>query len=182
MRTFLFVVFGVLLCEAVLGGGSEKAVKEEKTDFGGFLSDFSKSVDDFLQTSTKLISSFDHYTFHHFPSPAAAPKYEIVDNEKKFEVTYKNLGGYEMDDIEIKLEPNHVLRLHGQRKKEDEEGFKSSADFNHIFKLSQYADIDNIAAEMTSGGKLTVVVPKLDTPKPLRTTIPIQRLDTKATK
>eukprot|EP01083_Nonionella_stella_P068441 181695_1 len=181
MRAFFLVTLGALLCEAVLGGGSEKAVKEKESDFEGLLSDLSKRVDDLL-SSTKLFPSFDHYTFHHFPSPAVAPKYEIVDDEKKFEVTYKNLGGYEMEDIEIKLEPNHVLRLHGKHAEEDEDGFKSSTNFNHVFKLSQYADINHIAADMTSGGKLTVVVPKLDTPKPLRTTIPIQRLDTKATK
>lgn len=180
MKKFFLVAIGALLCGLVLGGGNEKEVKEKKNEsIEGLLAELTNRVDDLL-SSSKWFPSFDHYTFNHFPSPAA-PKYKIADDEKKFEVTYENLVGYGMNEIEIKLEPNRVLRLHGEHTSEGKEGSKSSTSFNHAFKLSQYADVDHIAADMTSDGKLTVMVPKLDKPKPLRTIIPIQRLDTKAT-
>merc|ERR1712124_44770 len=90
-----------------------------------------------------------------YPS-AATHRYELVDNNEKFELTV-DVPGVKEEDIEIKLEDN-LLTVQGQRMAASETS-KFSSKFSKTFSLDQTVDVEKFTASLTNG-VLTVTAPK----------------------
>jgi len=83
-------------------------------------------------------------------------RYELVDNNEKFELTV-DVPGVKEEDIEIKLEDN-LLTVQGQRMAASETS-KFSSKFSKTFSLDQTVDVDKFTASLKDG-VLTVSAPK----------------------
>merc|ERR1712232_1010590 len=83
-------------------------------------------------------------------------RYELVDNNEKFELTV-DVPGVKEEDIDIKLEEN-LLTVQGQRTaSSDSSQFTSK--FSKTFSLDQTVDVDKFTASLKNG-VLTVAAPK----------------------
>merc|ERR1712188_26109 len=95
-----------------------------------------------------------------YPSAAAAAtathRYELVDNNEKFELTV-DVPGVKEEDIDIKLEDN-LLTVQGQRMAASETS-KFSSKFSKTFSLDQTVDVEKFTASLKNG-VLTVSAPK----------------------
>merc|ERR1711907_889093 len=95
-----------------------------------------------------------------YSSSAAAAstthRYELVDNNEKFELTV-DVPGVKEDDIEIKLEDN-LLTVQGQRMAASKTS-KFSSKFSKTFSLDQTVDVEKFTASLKNG-VLTVSAPK----------------------
>merc|ERR1712188_328711 len=95
-----------------------------------------------------------------YSSSAAAAstthRYELVDNNEKFELTV-DVPGVKEDDIEIKLEDN-LLTVQGQRMAASETS-KFSSKFSKTFSLDQTVDVEKFTASLKNG-VLPVSAPK----------------------
>merc|ERR1712224_759852 len=83
-------------------------------------------------------------------------RYELVDNNEKFELTV-DVPGVKEEDIEIKLEEN-LLTIRGQRTASSESS-RFSSKFSKAFSLDQTVDVDKFTATLKNG-VLTVSAPK----------------------
>merc|ERR1712224_708603 len=83
-------------------------------------------------------------------------RYELVDNNEKFELTV-DVPGVKEEDIEIKLEEN-LLTIQGQRTALSESS-RFSSKFSKAFSLDQTVDVDKFTANLKNG-VLTVSAPK----------------------
>merc|ERR1712188_75035 len=83
-------------------------------------------------------------------------RYELVDNNEKFELTV-DVPGVKEDDIEIKLEEN-LLTVQGQRTASSESS-RFSSKFSKTFSLDQTVDVEKFTASLKNG-VLTVSAPK----------------------
>merc|ERR1712124_232686 len=92
-------------------------------------------------------SSSGYYSTH---------RYELVDNNEKFELTV-DVPGVKEEDIEIKLEEN-LLTIQGQRTALSESS-RFSSKFSKAFSLDQTVDVDKFTATLKNG-VLTVSAPK----------------------
>merc|ERR1712124_71780 len=90
-----------------------------------------------------------------YPS-AATHRYELVDNNEKFELTV-DVPGVKEEDIEIKLE-DKLLTVQGQRMASSETS-KFSSKFSKTFSLDQTVDVEKFTASLKNG-VLTVTAPK----------------------
>jgi HSP20 family protein len=82
------------------------------------------------------------------------------------------LSGVKKEEVKVEVEDNNVLRLSGQRVKEEEQKGdtwhrveRSRGSFQRRFRLPDTADLDNIKCALENG-VLTVEVPKKETDKP----------------
>merc|ERR1712124_223642 len=83
-------------------------------------------------------------------------RYELVDNNEKFELTV-DVPGVKEEDIEIKLEEN-LLTVQGQRTASSESS-RFSSKFSKTFSLDQTVDVEKFTASLKNG-VLTVSAPK----------------------
>merc|ERR1712124_135638 len=90
-----------------------------------------------------------------YPS-AATHRYELVDNNEKFELTV-DVPGVKEEDIDIKLE-DISLTVQGQRMAASETS-KFSSKFSKTFSLDQTVDVEKFTASLKNG-VLTVTAPK----------------------
>merc|ERR1719421_540448 len=93
-----------------------------------------------------------------YPTSRGYPthRYELVDNNEKFELTV-DVPGVKEEDIDIKLEEN-LLTVQGQRTaSSDSSQFTSK--FSKTFSLDQTVDVDKFTASLKNG-VLTVAAPK----------------------
>merc|ERR1719421_1898117 len=93
-----------------------------------------------------------------YPTSRGYPthRYELVDNNEKFELTV-DVPGVKEDDIEIKLEEN-LLTVQGQRTASSESS-RFSSKFSKTFSLDQTVDVEKFTASLKNG-VLTVSAPK----------------------
>lgn len=86
----------------------------------------------------------------------ASPRYELVDNEDKFQLSV-DVPGVKMDDINVSLEDGY-LTVSGQRSSgSDESRFTSW--FSQTFSLDAAVDVDQFSASLADG-VLVVEAPK----------------------
>jgi len=90
------------------------------------------------------------------PAATATHRYELVDNNEKFELTV-DVPGVKEEDIDIKLEDN-LLTVQGQRMAASETS-KFSSKFSKTFSLDQTVDVEKFTASLKNG-VLTVNAPK----------------------
>merc|ERR1712188_344542 len=90
------------------------------------------------------------------PAASATHRYELVDNNEKFELNV-DVPGVKEEDIEIKLEEN-MLTVQGQRMAASETS-KFSSKFSKTFSLDQTVDVEKFTASLKNG-VLTVSAPK----------------------
>merc|ERR1711959_451105 len=83
-------------------------------------------------------------------------RYELVDNNEKFELTV-DVPGVKEEDIDIKLEEN-LLTVQGQRAASSESS-QFTSKFSKTFSLDQTVDVDKFTA-LLKNGVLTVSAPK----------------------
>merc|ERR1719378_1516774 len=89
-------------------------------------------------------------------APSASHRYELVDNNEKFELTV-DVPGVKEDDIDIKLDEGR-LTVQGQRTVSSESS-KFTSKFSKTFSLDQTVDVDKFTASLKDG-VLTVSAPK----------------------
>ncbi|MBL7066360.1 MAG: Hsp20/alpha crystallin family protein [Candidatus Marinimicrobia bacterium] len=94
-----------------------------------------------------------------------APAVDIEEKDKEFRITIE-LPGIKKEEVSIKIKDN-LLTITGDKKKgkktEDENYHRTEriyGSFQRTFRLPEYADQDNIAAEYKDG-ILIVSIPKL---------------------
>jgi len=86
----------------------------------------------------------------------ASPRYELIDNEEKFQLSV-DVPGVKMDDIDVSLEDGH-LTVSGQRlSSSDNSRFASK--FSQTFSLDPAVDVDQFSANLDNG-VLIVAAPK----------------------
>merc|ERR1719218_340536 len=86
----------------------------------------------------------------------ASRRYELVDNEDKFQLSV-DVPGVKMDDIDVSLEDGY-LTVTGQRlSSSDNSRFTSK--FSQTFSIDAAVDVDNFTAAL-SDGVLVVAAPK----------------------
>merc|ERR1719281_566 len=83
-------------------------------------------------------------------------RYELVDNNEKFELTV-DVPGVKEEDIDIKLEEGR-LTIQGQRMVSTESS-RFASKFSKAFSLDQTVDVDKFTATLKNG-VLTVSAPK----------------------
>ena len=87
-----------------------------------------------------------------------SPRYQIVDNEEKFQVSL-DVPGVKAEDIKISLEEDgKFLTLSGSREM-SKEGYSFSSKFSQSFFLDPTIDNEKFTASLQSG-VLTVSAPK----------------------
>lgn len=93
--------------------------------------------------------------------PTYFPRYEIVDNDEKFQVAI-DVPGVKMQDIDITLEDDGtILSIYGERKSWNEANaaVTSSAKFIKSFSLDPTVDVEKFTANLQNG-VLIVSAPK----------------------
>ncbi|CAJ1949695.1 unnamed protein product [Cylindrotheca closterium] len=86
----------------------------------------------------------------------ASPRYELIDNEDKFQLSV-DVPGVKMEDIDVSLEDGH-LTVSGQRlSSSDNSRFASK--FSQTFSLDPAVDVDQFSASLDNG-VLVVAAPK----------------------
>merc|ERR1719414_1698437 len=93
-----------------------------------------------------------------YPTSRGYPthRYELVDNNEKFELTV-DVPGVKEEDIDIKLEEN-LLTVQGQRTASSESS-QFTSKFSKTFSLDQTVDVEKFTASLKNG-VLTVSAPK----------------------
>ncbi|CAJ1949394.1 unnamed protein product [Cylindrotheca closterium] len=86
----------------------------------------------------------------------ASPRYELVDNEEKFQLSV-DVPGVKMDDIDVSLEDGY-LTVSGQRLSSSDES-RSTSKFSQTFSLDPAVDVDQFTANLDNG-VLVVAAPK----------------------
>ncbi len=122
----------------------------------GFRNEFDQLFDSFFNTSVKEETGI----------AAFAPAVDIEEKEKEFRITAE-LPGLKKEEIKINIKDN-LLAISGEKKNvkktEDENYHRTEriyGSFQRTFRLPEYADQDNIAAEYKDG-ILNVSIPKLE--------------------
>ncbi|KAJ4761515.1 hypothetical protein LUZ62_026560 [Rhynchospora pubera] len=90
----------------------------------------------------------------------------------KAHIITAEIPGVKKEEVKVEVEDNNVLRISGQRDKEEEEKGdtwhrieRSRGSFQRRFRLPENADVENISCALEQG-VLTVEVPKKETEKP----------------
>jgi len=86
----------------------------------------------------------------------ASPRYELVDNDEKFQLSV-DVPGVKMEDINVCLEDGY-LTVSGQRLSSNENS-RFTSKFSQTFSLDEAVDVDKFTASMTDG-VLVVAAPK----------------------
>ncbi len=122
----------------------------------GFRNEFDQLFDSFFNTPVKEETSI----------AAFAPAVDIEEKEKEFRITAE-LPGLKKEEIKINIKDN-LLTIFGEKnkgKKIEENNYHRTeriyGSFQRTFRLPEYTDQDNIAAEYKDG-ILNVSIPKLE--------------------
>ena len=86
----------------------------------------------------------------------ASPRYELVDNDEKFQLSV-DVPGVKMDDIDVSLEDGY-LTVSGQRMSSNDSS-RFASKFSQTFSLDAAVDVERISASL-SDGVLVVEAPK----------------------
>lgn len=88
----------------------------------------------------------------------SSPRYEITNNDHKFELAI-DVPGVKLEDIHVSVEDNgQLLTVSGQRGSKSE-GYNYSSRFSQSFALDATVELDNISASLDNG-VLIVTAPK----------------------
>jgi len=88
----------------------------------------------------------------------SSPRYQLVDNEAKFELSV-DVPGVSMEDIDVSLEDGY-LTVRGQRKtSNDDTGYEFASKFSQTFSLDPAVDVEQFEATLENG-VLVVSAPK----------------------
>jgi HSP20 family protein len=94
-----------------------------------------------------------------FQRAISSPRYEITDNEEKFQIAV-DVPGVKANDIDISIENDgQVLTLSGRREATGNKGYQYSSKFEQSFSLDPAIDVDQITASLQNG-VLFVTCPK----------------------
>ena len=91
-----------------------------------------------------------------FRTRAASPRYELIDNEQKFEISI-DVPGVRMEDIDVTLDDGY-LSIRGQRMTKSETP-RLTSQFNLVWSLDPAVDAEKFSASLNSG-VLVVSAPK----------------------
>ena len=120
-------------------------------------SPFFNTFDDLFAPPTLY---FERPTF-----PLTSPRYEINEDDKKFQLSV-DLPGVRASDMNMELEHDgRVLHLAGGRKKQ-EGNTVSETKFDHRFTIGRDVDTTKIAANLENG-VLSVTIPKMEKKEPV---------------
>lgn len=86
----------------------------------------------------------------------ASPRYELVDNDEKFQLSV-DVPGVKMEDIDVSLEDG-FLTVTGQRKSSDDTS-RFASKFSQTFSLDSTVDVEKFSATLNDG-VLVVMAPK----------------------
>jgi len=86
----------------------------------------------------------------------ASPRYELVDNEEKFQLSV-DVPGVKMEDIDVSLEDGY-LTVSGQRLTSNDNS-RFTSKFSQTFSLDPAVDVDQFTANLDNG-VLVVAAPK----------------------
>ena len=90
--------------------------------------------------------------------PWTSPRYEIIDNNEKFQLTIE-VPGVKMEDIDVSLEEG-ILTVSGKREaKDDEKHYRYSSQFSQSFSIDPSVEVDKFTANLNNG-VLVVGAPK----------------------
>ena len=92
----------------------------------------------------------------HHQATMASPRYELVDNDEKFQLSV-DVPGVKMDDIDVSLEDGY-LTVSGQRLSSSDNS-RSSSKFSQTFSLDPAVDVEQFTANLDNG-VLVVAAPK----------------------
>lgn len=125
-----------------------------------------RSMLGFQNDFDRLFNSFINMPEEETSYAAFSPSVDIEEKEREFRITVE-LPGLKKEEIKIDIKDN-LLSISGEKKKgkktEDENYYRAErtfGSFQRTFRLPEYADKDNIAAEYKNG-ILTVSIPKLE--------------------
>merc|ERR1712125_101222 len=90
-----------------------------------------------------------------FDQTMTSPRYGLVDNEEKFQLSV-DVPGVKMEDIDVSLEDGY-LTVSGQRLSSSENS-RSTSKFSQSFSLDPAVDIEKFTANLDNG--VLVVAPK----------------------
>mmetsp|Transcript_19586 Transcript_19586/g.36741 ORF Transcript_19586/g.36741 Transcript_19586/m.36741 type:complete len:191 (-) Transcript_19586:1470-2042(-) len=89
----------------------------------------------------------------------ASPKYEVVEDDNKFQVTVET-PGFTQEEISVDLKDGgRVLSITGEHK-EEEEGRSMSSKFQQSFSLDPTVETSQITANLSDDGTLVVSAPR----------------------
>jgi HSP20 family protein len=88
--------------------------------------------------------------------PSSSPRYEITDNEDKFQLAV-DVPGVKMEDINVSVD-DHVLTVSGHRESVDA-SYRFTSRFSQSFSLDPAVDMDKFSASLENG-VLVVTAPK----------------------
>ncbi|CAJ1949721.1 unnamed protein product [Cylindrotheca closterium] len=86
----------------------------------------------------------------------ASPRYELIDNEDKFQLSV-DVPGVKMEDIDVSLEDGHLTVSGHRLSSSDNSRFASK--FSQTFSLDPAVDVDQFSASLDNG-VLVVAAPK----------------------
>lgn len=86
----------------------------------------------------------------------ASPRYELVDNDEKFQLSV-DVPGVKMEDIDVSLEDGY-LTVSGQRLSSNENS-RFASKFSQSFSLDPAVDVEKFSANLDNG-VLVVAAPK----------------------
>lgn len=86
----------------------------------------------------------------------ASPRYELVDNDEKFQLSV-DVPGVKIEDIDVSMEDGY-LTVSGQRSSSNDSS-RFTSKFSQTFSLDAAVDVDKFTASL-SDGVLVVAAPK----------------------
>merc|ERR1712232_623128 len=87
-----------------------------------------------------------------------SPRYEIVDNEEKFQVSI-DVPGVKMEDIHVSLEDNAILQIKGSRAVGGDGNYSYTSQFSQSFSVDPTIDVEKFSASLNNG-VLVISAPK----------------------
>merc|ERR1712232_1468548 len=91
-----------------------------------------------------------------FDQTMTSPRYELVDNDEKFQLSV-DVPGVKMEDIDVSLEDGY-LTVSGQRLSSNENS-RFASKFSQSFSLDPAVDVEKFSANLDNG-VLVVAAPK----------------------
>lgn len=106
-----------------------------------------------------LLELSRRHSFHRYDFAQSYPRYQIVNNDEKFQLTV-DLPGHKVEDIQVSFDHNgQVLSLSGKRLQKSSDGGEWDSRFSKSFSLDPVVVVDKITADLKDG-VLTIEVPK----------------------
>eukprot|EP00526_Cylindrotheca_closterium_P020867 CAMPEP_0113614114 /NCGR_PEP_ID=MMETSP0017_2-20120614/6993_1 /TAXON_ID=2856 /ORGANISM="Cylindrotheca closterium" /LENGTH=214 /DNA_ID=CAMNT_0000523259 /DNA_START=41 /DNA_END=686 /DNA_ORIENTATION=+ /assembly_acc=CAM_ASM_000147 len=114
------------------------------------MSQFQSAANTMMRRKRALANKFFQET------QLASPRYELVDNEDKFQLSV-DVPGVKMEDIDVSLEDGY-LTVSGQRLTSNDNS-RFTSKFSQTFSLDPAVDVDQFSANLDNG-VLVVAAPK----------------------